>query len=387
MNSRQRISQAFLTLAKNKQGNFAVMTAICLPALLGIGGAAFEIARAMQVKADLQSVADSAVLSATTKARIQEGKMTEAQMVAAANSYIAASSFANELPEEDREDLFAGIQLGASKQKTDKGEEFNVTSVINYNMRLNPLLSFIGHDSLRISVESNAKSTFNKGAAISLYMLLDRSTSMSYATETPGTNKISALKVAVNYLVDTLNTSDPTFSSAASQQSKLMRTGAISYNHQADKESPMSWGTKASLKYSQDLKSPDGYTSAVDAMKAAIKALEKSNPKESQEHQSQGNSSFSRYIVFMTDGEMTGNNAKWSSSIDSTVRTLCASAKADGITIFSVAFMAPSKGQDLLKNCATSQSHYFAPEKMSELVAAFGAIARQASSKVSVLTH
>lgn len=372
---------------RSTSGNFAIMTAICLPVLFGIGGAAIEVARAMQIKSDLQSVADASVLSATTKARIALGKLKDEELKKSAGDYIASSHFASELTPEERDAFLQNIAIGTARTQTEKGEEFAVTAALSYNLQLNPLLRFIGQESLLISVESSAKSSFNNGAALSLYMLLDRSTSMGWATDKVGVNKMAALKMAVNYLTDTLRDSDPSYSPSG-QASKLVRTGAISYNHNAFAEAAMAWGTKHTLDYANKLPAvPDGYTSAVNAMKAAIKALERKNTKEKLAHESAGNASFERYIVFMTDGEMTGSSADWSKSIDTQVRTLCETVKTDGIVIFSVAFAAPVNGQNLLKACASSTSHYYEPEKMTDLIAAFGDIARKASSKISALTH
>ena len=88
-----------------------------------------------------------------------------------------------------------------------------------------------------------------------------------------------------------------------------------------------------------------------------------------------------KYIVFMTDG---ANN--YSSDDTSTLAT-CASAKKDGIEIYTVAFMAPTAGQTLLKTCATDSSHYFQAENMAALVAAFKVIGERTSAVVSRLTQ
>ncbi|MGG2473810.1 vWA domain-containing protein, partial [Rhizobium sp. BR5] len=49
---------------------------------------------------------------------------------------------------------------------------------------LNPLLGFIGPKTLDIAATGTAKSTVNKGAPISMYLVLDRSGSMSFKTDT-----------------------------------------------------------------------------------------------------------------------------------------------------------------------------------------------------------
>ena len=89
----------------------------------------------------------------------------------------------------------------------------------------------------------------------------------------------------------------------------------------------------------------------------------------------------------MTDGEMTGDSATWNASTDASVRRTCTTAKADGIKIYTVAFMAPDKGKSLLQACATSMDNYYAPENMDEIVEAFGDIAKKAAGNISRLTN
>lgn len=415
MTNRQCIAQTLIQLARDTRGNFAIMTALSIPILLGIGGAAMEVARAMQIKSDLQAVADAGTLSASTKARLTLGKIQDAELIQAANAYIAASQFAQELSEEEREQFAQTFQSSVTRRKSEKGEEFEVTTAIQYPMKLNPLLSFIGQEKMMISVESKAKSSFNLGAALSLYLVLDRSGSMSFKTDTVDTakkycrnydasnwneanwlsettpcyvTKIASLKLAVNFLADTLKDSDNTYSANSSPASKMIRTGAVAYNDAAFTAQALGWGVAASLDYVKKIpEKPEGGTSAVDALGKALSDLRKSNSSEANAHNAAGNTSFERFIVFMTDGEMTGASSTWNSAIDSSVRALCTEAKNDGISIFTIAFMAPDRGQKLLKACASSANHYYAPEKMSELVVAFGDIAKKASSVISTLTN
>lgn len=415
MAQKQRSQRILNTLIADERGNFAIMAAICLPILLGVGGAAIEVARAMQIKADMQQVSDAAVLSATTKARLALQEVKEKELEDAANDSIAASGFIKDLPPTEQEEFFKGISISAAKTKTDKGEEFEVRSDISYTIKLNPLLSFIGHEHLTVSVSSKSKSSVNQGAALSLYLVLDRSGSMSFITDAKDTsrnicpnytdknwgsseyavmsspcyiNKITSLKMAVNMLTTTLQASDPSFDVGSTTQSQLIRTAAVAYNASAFAGQPMAWGTSLSLNYVNAIPSyPTGGTDAVSALTKAVNDLRKSNTSESNAHSKAGNTSFERFIVFMTDGKMTGESANWNSGIDDSVRQICATAKKDGITIFSVAFMAPSEGQNLLKACASSNTHYYAPEKMTDLVSAFGDIARKASSKLSTMTN
>lgn len=49
--------------------------------------------------------------------------------------------------------------------------------------------------------------------------------------------------------------------------------------------------------------------------------------------------------------------------------------------------MAPSKGQSLLKYCATDASHYFAAENTTDLIRAFKTIGDKAAEQMTILTN
>lgn len=116
-------------------------------------------------------------------------------------------------------------------------------------------------------------------------------------------------------------------------------------------------------------------------MRTATAALVKTNITEANQHTKKGNESFERYIVLMTDGEMN------STTIDSNVRATCKTAKAEGIKIFTVAFMAPPEGKKLLQFCASSAENYYEPESKEQIVTAFGQIARKAAGSLATLTN
>jgi Mg-chelatase subunit ChlD len=100
-----------------------------------------------------------------------------------------------------------------------------------------------------------------------------------------------------------------------------------------------------------------------------------------------GNSKVDRFIVLMTDGEMTGNSNKWNSVKDQNVRDACDQTKKDGITIFTVAFMAPDKGKSLLQYCASSAGNYYEAETMEKLISDFSSIAQEATKAATLLTN
>ncbi|QCI99025.1 VWA domain-containing protein [Agrobacterium larrymoorei] len=402
------------SLLTDEQGNFAMMTAITLPLLLGAAGAGLEMTRVMQIKDDLQNAADSATLAVATDARLNEGKKTDAQYAQDVKLLMKHYS-AGSLEEDADNTLDSATDPVASRSETSRGTIFNISATVNYPIALNPMLGFIGLKTMNLSISSTAQSSFNKGAAMSLYLVLDRSGSMSFKTDTVDSsksscqnytdtnwssypnlkaskpcyvNKSTSLKTAVSYLVDTLNRSDISYKAGGSPESTFVRTGAIAYNDSSFSAQALNWGTSKANTYVQAIPQyPTGGTNAYDALNTAFTALKSTNATETAAHKANSNLSFQRFIVLMTDGEMTGNSASWNGTIDAQVRTTCAAAKTDGIKIFTVAFMAPDKGKSLLQACASSTDNYYAPENMEQIVAAFGDIARKAASIPSRLTN
>lgn len=407
-------------LLRDRQGNFAMMTALALPLMMGVAGAGLELTRAMQVKSDLQNAADSGTLAAATKFRETEGKASDDELKAQVKLFLGTSDFAKDLSAAEKIAFDQSVDSIPSRFKTSKGDGFRIATTVSYQMPLNPLLSLIGAKSIKLSATSTTESSFNNGSPMSMYLVLDRSGSMSFKTDTVDKSKVScpnytaanwgqsqasvtskpcyvnkstSLKTAVSFLVTTLNNSDPTYKSGGSPESTLVRTAAIAYNDASFTEQPLTWGTAKANTYVKAIPQyPEGGTNANAALTTAYNALKSNNgdiksTTEGIEHTKQNNSFYNRYIVLMTDGEMTGLSASWNPTIDAQVRATCAKAKADDIKIFTIAFMAPDRGKSLLQACATSVDNYYAPENMEEIVAAFGDIAKKASGNVSRLTN
>lgn len=405
-----KLKRRFLT---DKSGNFGIMTAILLPVLLGFAGAGMELANVMQVKADMQNTADSAALAAATEARLKKGDLTDEQIKEIAKGFIAAQmekkpdrrrkeetggEFSNQhyddgkCPRQDLHDRNHDQPQGSAQSAARVHWRKNTRSFGNRHRKEHRQqgcsnLHVSGARSFRLDVVQDGYNRYQKTSCQNYtadnwgkYPNLGK-TSPCYV------NKATSLKTAVGFLVATLNKADPTYTANGSSQ--LVRTGASVYTHETYAVQPLSWGTSSVVSYvdKQIPEFPTGGTDARSSLNAAYNALKKANPDEAKAHKTQGNESFERYIVLMTDGEMTGNSASWNSSIDQSVRTTCETAKKDGIKIFSVAFMAPDKGKALLQYCASSADNYYAPENMEQIVTAFGEIARKAAGSIATLTN
>jgi Flp pilus assembly protein TadG len=92
-----------------------------------------------------------------------------------------------------------------------------------------------------------------------------------------------------------------------------------------------------------------------------------------------------KVVLLMTDGDFntayTAGTATAEQTAESTTRTitLCNAMKAPSknIQIYTVAFQAPAAAETLLRNCASSASHYFDANDSAQLRAAFKEIAKR----------
>ncbi|MGF9563297.1 TadE/TadG family type IV pilus assembly protein [Neorhizobium sp. BT27B] len=417
-----KISHTLSRFLKDRGGNFGIMTAVIAPLAIGAGGIAIDLTQAMQVKGELQAIADSASLAAA-RALSEEEDMTSAKAKERAEKIYAGQivNFLKTGKETDGEiDAMIAAQIAAMKvtitetANGSRGKSYSVTVSSNYQMPLNAMTSLVAGKSMTLAASSTASSATESTNGISMYLALDRSGSMSFKTSTVIKNtscvnytasnwgykntkdkygnpylkaespcyvrKIDALKTAGATMFTALNTAD--------KNSNLVRVGAVSYTDETQTASALDWGTAKTAKYVASLPSlPEGGTDANGAMTVAFDALKSSNSAEKEAHAKKGNNSFSRYIVLMTDGEMTGYSSAFNSGLDQSVRAKCAAAKKDGIQIFTVAFMAPATGKSLLNYCASDSSYYYEPDDMNDLVTAFGEIAEKAAKATTRLTN
>lgn len=84
-----------------------------------------------------------------------------------------------------------------------------------------------------------------------------------------------------------------------------------------------------------------------------------------------------KVMIIMTDGENTPRD--YGDPFDAETANemevdACADMKAQGITIYTVAFDISSSAAKPLKDCATSAKHYFSSSKSEGLIATFGKI-------------
>lgn len=393
----------FRAFMKDRGGNFGTMTAILLPVLLAGAGVAMDLAKLVQVRSALQDAADSAALSA---ASALAGKgITDEEAIALAKKFMAAqfknTNQSGALPTEQEEqaaqDLADTALASVHRTAGASGatNTYEVTVNGQYDVSMNAFTKLLGYETVRIGVSSTSESTTESKNALSMYLVLDRSGSMGENTSTVNsaqptkveyyscgrrtcsrtvTNyvlKIDALKIAVADLVDQLDTADP--------EKKYVRTAAISYNSSSQTPTTFEWGTTTVTNYVNALTATGG-TDSSNAFKTAYQKVTATS--EVNAHIAKnGQKDPGKFIIFMTDGD---NNY---TSADTSTKAWCDSARAANVEVFSVAFMAPARGQALLSYCATDTSHYYDANDAAQLVAAFKEIGEKASMAATRLTN
>jgi Flp pilus assembly protein TadG/uncharacterized protein YegL len=404
-----------MMMLKDRGGNFGMMTALVAPLLFAVGGVSIDMANMLLTKNQLQDATDAAALAAASALVSKEQPDIEAAKEIARKflrSQIAGTGSAS-TPADGGDGAQAdGAALAPKTPNWDdvntsdviiaetpngvKGKIFKVTVVNKHVIEFNAMTRLLGQDSIALETRSTAESATESKNALSMYLVLDRSGSMAWKTNTINTakmscpnytesnwgkypklsatspcyvTKIDALKTAASDLFAQLLVADP--------DSMYVRTGAVSYNAEQDPASEITWGTKYTAAYVNALVAIGG-TASGNAFKTAYQKVTADT--EISAHASKNGQVPTKYIVFMTDGE---NNNSYD---DTLTKQWCDKAKANKVEVYSVAFMAPKRGQDLLKNCASSSSHYFEAEEAAELVAAFKAIGERASAMVSRLT-
>lgn len=400
MAKRSTLLQSCSALAGNRQGNFGLMAALLLPVLLASGGVAIDVTNMMMAKNHLQDATDSAALAASSALANESASMAQAKLMAMefVTTQMQNWKSSGMSPEElaaFNEAFSKGTSIEIIEQKAALGnaKSYNVTVKSKFDLSLNGMTRLLGRDTTEIAAVSKSIGSSEAKNALSMYLVLDQSGSMAELTNTVNRDKptkkcngktcpnylskIASLKLATASLLTQLQTADPT--------STLVRTGAVSYSTDMLPPIDLDWGQTKVMTYVNALPA-SGSTDSSDAIEEAYQALKDSD--EDKAHLNKNGQVPKKFIVFMTDGDNNVYQNKSSNTgADTATKKTCVNAKKDGIEVYTVAFMAPSRGQGLLKSCATTGNHYFSAENAEELTAAFKYIGEKAANMSVRLTQ
>lgn len=389
--------------AGHRHGNFGILAAVLIPVILAAVATSMDISKLLSDKSKLSSALDAAALATASALTNGDIKTSEAQNFAVR---IASGQISSTLSEAQVKELKASLVATVTSQGSGSKKDYTVKVTGSFTSQLLAFSAFHVAGNRNVGGSSTATSQAQTATALSLYLVVDRSGSMSWETSTKDTtqpngcwqylqqdwpyqdyskpcyiNKMSALKTAATALfnqMDTIESVDATNS--------LVRTGVVSFNDQTQTPSNLAWGTKSSRDYVTALPAyPTGGTDMTGGMNTANSALTAAT--EASAQTAKGNKEFKKFIVLMTDGENTGNSSNWNPALDTKTLTTCTAARAAGVTIYTVAFMAPPNGEALLKSCAGDISNYYKASDMPSLVKAFSDIGGKVANQTTRMTN
>jgi Flp pilus assembly protein TadG/uncharacterized protein YegL len=386
LNILSHVSRAVL---KDRRGNLSIIAALVLPVGLASAGMAIDMSKMVASRAALQNAADAAALAAASA--LANDQVTTTQAEALATDFVKGQ-MSNHIgtpdPGQQAFDFSTCTDVDVKQEVTvGTAKKYTVKVSTCYDVKYSTLSAFLGKTSGRVSVSSTTQSSTESKNALSMYLVLDRSGSMAEYTNTVSGSyqcrygrrtttcytyydKITALRMAATNLMNQLSKADP--------DKIFVRTAAVSYNSAMQTPVNLAWSVDHTKTYISKL-TADGGTDSGLAFKTAYQAVSAST--EDTLHMQKNGQVPSKYIVFMTDGD---NNY---TSADTETKKWCDQARQAGVEVYSVAFMAPDRGQALLSYCATDSSHYFKAEDADDLNAAFEYIGERATATATRLTQ
>ncbi len=378
-------------LLKSRDGNFAITTAFVIPVLLMGIGIAIDVSSMTRKRDQLQNAVDSAALAATSAMVNDNMSTANAKLLAAAmlRSQMGASTSTTEAQNLMEPSVTVSQTLPNSHSKL-----FTAKIVASYNVPLSGFQVLLGRTSSRITAVGMSQSEIETKNPLSMYLVLDRSGSMQWVTSVVDTTqsacdnyyesnwphptyqspcyikKINSLKTAVKALADQLDANDDTH--------EYVRTGAVSYNTAIQTPQDLSWGTSSVRTYVNALTASGG-TNAAPGMQKAYESLNAAT--ENSAHKAKNGGTPAKFILLMTDGANDNTNN------DATTLQWCTTAKNAGMKIYTVAFVAPDRGKQLLASCSSGTDYYYEASSVAQLIAAFQAIGQKTSKLTNRLTQ
>jgi Flp pilus assembly protein TadG len=398
-------SSILKTFAANRRGNLGMVAAITIPILAAGAGVAIDYTRLVNEQRVLQDALDAAAVSAA--ASMVAGHHDSSTVKDYAANLVDAA-IGDSLTTAEKTELRSNLTITVTSTTGTGTKTYDIKLASRFNVGLSPFSQFLGFSSRPVAAVSATESQYAAKNAMSMYVVLDRSGSMSFVTDTVNSaktkcqnytasnwsqypnlsstkpcyiNKMGALKTAAATLFDALDTLE-----AKDTTDTIIRIGGVSFTDTMQTPDAIAWGTTNIRSYVNSLPAyPTGGTDMTDGMDQAYQSLKATS--ETTAHTAKGNKTFSKFIVLMTDGENTGASSTWDPALDTETLNTCTSARNAGITIYTVAFMAPSNGETLLKSCAGVSSNFYSANDMASLVAAFADIGSKAAEKATRITN
>ena len=343
----------FKNFLNNKSGNVAAIFTVSLFPILATIGSAVDYSMYVNKRAKVAQAVDAAILAASVSVNnteeLSDLLLVNKKIEQEFDRFLQANLEAHEHVEYK----FNGISYDPLTQRVEAKVSFNYDT---------HFMGIFGKKQIKQNIVAATKLQTEESGALSMYLVLDKSGSMGWQ------GKMVALKTAIASMSMMFEEMDP--------EHKYVRTGAVAYDWYTHAPVDLNWGSVPVSAYTQTLGAYGG-TNSSKAVKIARKALRSKT--ELKEHEAKNGQEPSKVMVFMTDG---ANN---STQHDKQTKKYCDKAKKDSIEIYTVAFMAPIRGQDLLKYCANSAAHYYDASDTQELIEAFREIATSATEDLVLI--
>ena len=305
-------------------GNFAIMTAVFMGTLLFASAAAIETSRMVNLKSELQNMADSGALIGAYSARVELDNREER---------VRENIHFNQANISDTE-----LSANAIISFDDNAEEVTVEIPGSIPSFFSGLL---GEKMFEVNVSSVASYKTQAVDPVTIAFALDVSGSMNRSIG-PGGAKIDVLKQSVGILFDELEAGTPD----ADLLQDSIRTGMSAYNRGLVDTQPMNWGW-THLEASIDALNAGGGTNSEPALNFAYTQIKDDRYFRVSNDPDFQSGNHREYVIFMTDGD---NNEI---IFDEDSAQVCLDMRNDGIELFSIAFASPEKGEVLLLDCAS----------------------------------
>ncbi|PHR58646.1 MAG: hypothetical protein COA43_10340 [Robiginitomaculum sp.] len=325
---------------RNVEGGFAVIFAVGLLAFILCVGVAIDLTNVTKAKAQLQDVVDTAALAGAILAADDQSRAR-----LAVRDMIVSNYAANER---------ASLTGAPSIVFDESAREVTVTAEVLVE---NAVMGIAGYSSSRVTARTTSSYGVDFVTPFAVMMALDVSGSMSWTPSGGDEPRLDSMKSASESLFNTLYEE----SDDKGLFSTTIHSGFGTYNTALRARLNLHIGYRDTIRSVNELVAGGGTNSTPAVVYAYNQLIADRNEQEN----------WSGYLLFMTDGD---NN-----NIGSDISTInaCNRAKANDIVIFTVAFGAGVRGQNLLRDCASGPENFYNSTDGDDLVAAFEDIAKE----------
>lgn len=329
----------------DESGNVAILFSVVLMVLLGGVGLAVDVSRMLSNQQKVADIADTTALAAALVAR----ESNSARMEKSKEHFDE-----NVLQKGNKIEVRDNVSIVFD----DSAKEVTVSVAAKTNYFL---MHIFGHKEKDVTASSTVGYAIDYVPPLSIAFALDTSGSMGLTT-TDGQIKIEALEQATTDLFQAMfeASENPALLNAA------LSTSFSTYNT----DIIINDVNRPGYQHILDTMNSDplfvayGGTNSTPSVKFAIDELIAKDFAKTDDK-------WSGHLIFMTDGD----NNDPQSDIDTL--DFCKDAKDRGYTIYTVAFAAPKKGEDLLEDCASEKKLAFKSKNAKKLKENFEVIGRQ----------